>query len=370
MYVAGSATVPLCLLTDYRNKSDGQLDAAEAGVHVLDWYKLAREALGSATYAQLKRLALFDYRAEPTSAERASARARLAKLLPAVTVLLPTSQADDDGEAQKASTLSWDAFHAPDSLTEMRGTFYEWAPGKYVMPAFPHSPYLKQLQYWQQEQWLRRAFDVARGRTQLLTCAHKYTSVDLKMYEVLGRLEREALAVDIESIEGTGTMTAIGLSDGVHGVSVPWDSYIPYGRSEREPALLDYGTRGRFIAARVARLLAASTPKVFHNHTFDVPRLQAKGLPIGGPIHDTFAAHGIAYPELRHGLQHACASLLPVRPWKSAWHPKLRGITRDDIEFWICDPLALRDYNADDAFHTWHLAKVLLPHVGVRGVFR
>ncbi len=361
---------PLAVVTDQRLKIDAQLDEHEParGTHVLDTYRAGAEALGRDWHTAGK-FALFEYKQEGVGAkDRVRAKAELLTWLrerdAKVTCVLPTPNMDDDGGTQDADTVCWTAFGAPDSLDNMRGTFYEWEEGRYVIPLFPRSPFLKQLQLWQQTQWFKRALDVAAGEAKLLTCPQKFTVPDMSMVVALEGIHARGLpvAVDIESIEESGTVTAIGVSDGYVSCAVPWESYVAYGRGERERALGEYEW-GEWCERHLRNLLAANTPKIFHNWTFDVPRLREKGFEVGGPIHDTMAAHAIAYPELRHGLQHACASLLNIRPWKSVYHPKLPGVTRDDIEYWIADPVALLDYNADDAFHTIELARAVLPQV-------
>ena len=316
-----------------------------------------------ARWGRTNRVALFDYRATPTVKEKAAKRDELARALdeakPRTVYVLPTADVGDDGQTQQASTTCWHVFRAPDSLDAMRGCWYEWSAGSHVVPLWPHSPHLKQLQYWQQAEWLRREYRPPLIDELLITPSPRVVEV------LAGWADTGApLAVDIESIEATGIITAIGLADGRRAVSIPYERYRPYGCAEDERGLDEY-PEGEAILSILKRLLEFSF-KIFHNHTFDVPRLKAKGFCVDGTIHDTFCAHAIAYPELRHGLQAACAGLLSVPPWKSMWHPKLKGITRDDIEYWICDPVALRDYNAKDAHYTWHLASVVLPQVEQR----
>jgi hypothetical protein len=278
-----------------------------------------------------------------------------------VVVVIPN---ETGGETSHGPTLCWQHFAAPDSAGEMRGTFFEYHPGRHVMPVHASSPWQKQMQKWQQAKFLRRALSLAMFHEQLLTCRRKVVNCDASMYHALRDMVGRPLAVDIETMTTGDLITAVGVSDGVTAVSLPYHSFTPHGRDAREPGWQDYEW-GAKCRAVLSELLAANTPKFLHNHTFDVPRLAAESLPLGGEIHDTFAAHAIAFPELRHGLQHACADMLPIRPWKSQWHPKVKGLTRDDEEYWICDPDALRDYNCDDAYHTFHLARSILPCVGV-----
>lgn len=351
----------LVYVTDYRWKSDRELEDAGNGQRVL---AMARELNDWRSYT---RIALFDYHAKPGAIERAGAKVQLIEWLdkhhPRCTIVIPTVAMEED---DRADTVCWSAFGAPEGHGNMRSTFFEYSPLQYVTPIFGMSVFLKELQKWQNQETIQRAHEIATGLGSLLYCGRKIIFPDdsiiyrLKAPDILsGCHHRKFIAVDIESIEGTNKITAVGLSDGEVAVSVPVDAYMPYGREMQEPG----GTPEQLKALK--EVLASDIPKVFHNHTFDVPRLQAAGFKVGGPIHDTFCAMAIAYPELAHGLQTSCAALLSVPPWKSVWHPKLPGITREDIEYWICDPLGLRDYNADDAFYTWHLAAKVLPQVGI-----
>lgn len=365
---------PLVFLTDYRNKTDAQLDAAyleahpsSSCEHVLEFNRLAREALGVNVYRQCRRLALFEHDAEPNAAERKRARYELAAWLdrhkPRTVCVIPN---EVGGEVSRGNTLCWQHFGAPDSAGNMRGTFYEFAPGQFVTPLHSYSSWAKQLTIHQQARFIERANRVASDQEELLTCGKKVTTVGEDMWAALIAMRNKPVAVDIESVESSGIITAIGVSDGDWAVSIPWHRFTPAGRDEPEIGLENYGVLGRTIRENLRTILDDATPKFFHNYTFDVPRLREEGFEIAGAIHDTMAAHAIAFPELRHGLQHACADMLPIRPWKSIWHPKMKGVTRDDEEFWTCDPEALRDYNADDAFHTYHLARAIMPCVGVK----
>lgn len=384
MYVS-SCNLPLNVIADCRLKTDGQLDDTEGGEHVLDLLSVGRNALGASTYTYCARITLFDYKASVAAQpeERKLARDLLRSHLkghkiPRVSIVIPTSDISEDGDAQKADTIAWGAFGAPDSMANMRGCFFEWSPGRYVCPVYAPSGALKELQKWEMGHWFRRALRLGQSiqaglEPDILMPAYIVSELAksgsqatmLQALEQL-RVHGRALAVDIESIEATGTITAIGISDGSVAVSVGWESYLPHGATEPEHGLLSGVPMIGEVSERVEELLRGAQRKIFHNHTFDVPRLESKGLKVGGAIDDTFAASAIAYPELRHGLQATCATCIPqaIPPWKSLWHPKIKGVSRDDIEYWTCDPKALRDYNARDAFYTWHLAAALLPQVG------
>lgn len=367
MFVSeGEPGLPI-IVTDWRLKSDAELDITEPdqAQHVLEFWKLGRFALGRA-YNKCTRIALFDYQAEPTNVEAAEARAELEKFLvfcdPCKVFVIPTPSSTMGAEATHLKgTHSWSALHAPDTLEAMRGT--RWScHGHEVTALFPIAKRVKELQRWLMVQWLR----AWRMPTLLLKERHFETMVGQRMLDTMMLMQGRPLAVDLEFNPQADIVTAIGLSDGHQAVSIPWDRYLPRNNEEHEPGI-DSFREAPHVRSLVARLLAAPTKKIAHNFIADIPRLTNRGFTVNGELVDTFAAHAIGFPELRHGLQHAAASMLPVPPWKSIYKPSRlsRGITRDDAEFWIADPLALRDYNCRDAFYTWHLAKAVLPHVGM-----
>lgn len=392
MYKAHATRRYLAFVADTRRKSDQQLDDVEpqCAPHVLELDSRVKGTIG-VRYDSAQRIALFEHgRAEHASAaERAAERSRLKEELlkgrdAVVAAVLPTPGFTDTRDAQKAETICWSAFGAPDSLANMRGCFFKWkdATGtraaRYVIPLHASSPAMKELQRWENDNWLRRAVAFAKHleldptatplQPYRLVAGQTQGGNNHNLLEALDTMLKgeRGIAIDIESIEASGTITAIGVSDGLRAVSVNWEPFTPYGRSQREPGLLGCQPNIEIVSSLMEDLLASPLPKVFHNHTFDVPRLEQKGLKIGGVIEDTFAASAIAYPELKHGLQAACARCIsePIPPWKSLWHPKITGVNRDDIEYWTCDPAALYDYNARDAFYTWHLAKAVLPQAG------
>lgn len=360
-------------MTDYRLPSDSRADDHSSQInpgsnlqHVLEFYKPARMALSPSMWNRCPRIALFDPHDEPKPAERKAARIQLlkaiARIKPQVIAVIPN---EVGSETTRGSSVCWQVFGTPDNPANMRGTFYRWEDAD-VIPLHAPSAWAKQLQHWQQDRFIKRALAVAEGREKLLSCQNKVITPDREMADALGSMEsyKLELAVDIESIESCDKVTAIGISDGVIAISVPWHSFKPIAM-DREPGIKEYGEVGEVIERRLRNLIKQAPKTFFHNYTFDVPRLKQEGFEFPGEIHDTMAAHAIAFPELRHGLQHACADMLPIRPWKSIWHPKQKGLTRDDEDFWTCDPIALRDYNADDAFHTHHLAQAVMPCVEV-----
>jgi len=366
MYVRrGEPHLPV-IVTDWRQKSDAELDITEpdGAPHVLEFWKLGKFCFGRAYY-DCTRIALFDYQAQPTNVEAAEARAQFAKWInqygPKRLYIIPTPDSTMGAEATYLKgTQCWNALHAPDTLGAMRGTRWRYNDITEVTALYPIAKRVKELQRWSMAQWLRAwrmpTLKLDRERQCITPCE--------KMVKLMESMRGKPLAVDLEFNPQIDIVTAIGLSDGESAVSIPWDRYLPRNNEEWEPGLDSYADAER-IRIVLGELLAASTSKIAHNFVADIPRLTSRGFAVNGRLVDTFAAHAIGFPELRHGLQHAAASMLPIPPWKSIYKPSrlARGITRDDAEFWIADPDKLRVYNTNDSFYTWHLARAVLPHV-------
>lgn len=67
----------------------------------------------------------------------------------------------------------------------------------------------------------------------------------------------------------------------------------------------------------VARCLAGSGTKIFHNGPYDIQYLwRVHGIPILGPIEDTMHAHHAMEPELPKGLGYLAATYLDIPAWK------------------------------------------------------
>jgi hypothetical protein len=354
------------IITDWRLKTDGELDESEPNhaPHVLGFWKFGRWCMGRAWH-NVTRIALFDYGEQPSNAEAALRRAKLVAWLherkPTRVYVVPTPDSTMGAESVALKgTHCWQALRAPDTLEAMRGTRWRLNEETEVVALYPIAKRVKELQRWVMANWLR----AHRMPTLELTDGYAEIHPGARMVGFLEAMRGQPLAVDLEFNPSNDIVTAIGLSDGVRAVSIPWDRYLPRNNEEWERGLHEYAEH-KSIVTLLRELLAADTIKVAHNFVADIPRLEARMFKVGGKLHDTFAAHAIAFPELRHGLQHAAASLLPCPPWKSLYKPSHlnRGLTRDDAEFWIADPHSLRSYNCRDAFYTHHLARAVLPHV-------
>lgn len=357
------------VVCDQRQKSD--LSASEQSdsspTHVLAFNAVMRACFGKA-YSSVTRLALYEYGQKPTKAERAEARAAYRQWLVdhaheyKTMIVLPTPSQAMSQEGTVKGTQVWRDLAPPDSLDEMRGTWWD-AHGLLICPVFAPIGAVGQLQLSFTRQWCQAALALAKGTANTLQC-DPVIEPSLKMIHVLESMKRQTLAVDIETIPNSNKITAIGVATLGLAVSIPFDEFEPACGSGLEPSLAD-SPHGVELLKLLLELLEACTIKLLQNGTYDIPLLKARGIEVNGPIHDTLAMHAIAYPESRHALQIATATQLIVPPWKSLFKPQdakaLFGSTlsKDTPEYWYWEAKALRRYNAQDAFYTRHLGEAL-----------
>lgn len=364
------------LATDWRLRADKDLDFTEpdGAPHVLDMWTYGRRAVGNAAYNRMSRLALFTPGDMPSVKEAAFERAAFLRYIeeakPRHVLIIPTPTAQlGEMATSLRGTHVWNALRAPDSLDAMRGTWWQFNEHTTVTAMFPAAARIKELQRWCIALWMRRAH---KGRLLQPKATYTCTSICPRMLTLLESMAGRSVAVDLEFIPSTDKTTAVGFSDGVHSVSIPWHTFMPAGQTKPVKGIFDVPSAFQSVAARimaeVATILSDDVTKFAHNFVADIPRLQSMGFVVNGTVHDTFAAHAIAFPELRHALQLAASHLLPCPPWKSLYKPRTeKYLNRDDEEFWTCDPVALREYNARDAFYTWHLAQAVMPWVEADG---
>ncbi len=360
----------ILVVLDQRLKSDRDLDEEQGGQHVAQLLSVGKHAAGH-HWHRMTRLALYDYGQKPTPKERAAARKAYREFLalaqPRVIIVFPTPSKAMSQDATVSGTQVWRDLNPPDALDEMRGAFWQYGTSL-VVPTFAPIGNVGQLNLAFTAQWIKAALHLVNNhKAGLLRPVTRYIDADSKMLALLQTLRGKPIAVDIETIPDKDVITAIGVSDLDTCVSVPFDGFEPACGSGPEAPLSDYA-QGRAILAELRALLAdPATTKILQNGVFDGPQLAARGLPLGGTIHDTLAMHAIAYPEARHGLQLATASQLIVPPWKSEFKPKnAPGVKKDDAAFWYWEARDLRTYNAHDAFYTRHLAEALAWKVGVK----
>lgn len=348
----------LVFLCDRRTLYDHRL----GGNAVWRAASLGNKVLGKKEWARTTRIACFNPERKTSSegraAKRDEIRAILAKLKPRVCVVMASRRKenkqrchesyDDEGEVDSTKgTLCWQALSPPAGMEAMAGTFWE-KDGTLFMPL--QNPYNHEHVFnWQIANHLQRAWRVASGVEKLLRVGRGFEPGD--------EWPTGPLAVDIETIPSTETITMIGVSDGVRTESLPWDRYRIHGTDQHYPGAND-GERD-FIR----HVLRTDNPKIFHNAEYDIPFLESRGIKINGPIIDTMLMHGVVYKQFRHGLQACVAQEFAVPPWKT-----LFGIGRDrspDPQVWAMRQHDLRVYNEQDTFYTWHLARALAPKLGL-----
>lgn len=358
MYVAGPSNSPLVWAADWRIKSDA-LDSVQG---VLDYWKPGHALFQNKyQWLRVRRIAMNNWASktrDAKSTEMLQAYLQTNKQHTHLIAMAPPPAGAGD-EAGSSGSILWRALKAPGSAGEMQYTF--WNPPQYPNLHVISVPYvwkrMKKIQEFIMHRtvlWARRGFSATPHNG-------LYIEPNDALCSILDTLTGKPLSVDIEAISSMNLIMAIGLSDGVTTVSVPWDGYPVYtgsDQTETEPPLTH-----RVISEKVLALLSADTPKIFHNASFDVPFLKSRGIPVGGEIHDTWAAHAVLFPGLPHGLQTACATVFPCPPWKTLAKAKwaARGTSPDDPKYWLKTGLELRKYNAEDAYYTALLARRLLP---------
>lgn len=351
-------------------QADKDLDFTEpdSAPHVLEMWSFGKGAFGWRQWPRVIRVALFSPGDMPSRAEIAAKRVTFARFIetmrPRHVFVIPTPDAQmGERSTTVTGTQVWAALKAPDSLAEMRGTWWKFNEHTTVTAVHPIARRVKEMHRWQMARWLRQA---THGKV-LMPRALETIPRD-KTAPMIKSMAARSVAVDLEFLPASGKVMAIGISDGHTSVSIPWDSFMPAGANERTRALLDSTCESRRVGEAIihalADVLASPHAKYAHNFVADIPILRRLGFVVNGPVLDTYAAHAIAFPESRHALQLAAADLLEVPPWKSLYKPRTeKYVNKEDEEYWTCDPLALREYNAKDAFYTWHLAQKVFPYV-------
>jgi hypothetical protein len=356
----------LVFLCDRRTMYDHRL----GGSAVWRAASLGNKILGKKEWLNTVRIAAYDPERKTSSegraAKRDEIRAILAKLKPRVCVVMASRRKDskqrvvgfhdEEGEVDATKgTLCWDALNPPAGIEQMAGTFWECDGTLFMAMQNPYN--MEYVFNWQISNHLQRAWRVATGREDMLRA--KGSNFDSLEFQDLAHefMTETPIAVDIETIPSTETITMIGVSNGQHTVSLPWDAYGLFGRDGNE--------HGASNAERafIRHVLSTDTPKIFHNAEYDIPFLSRRGLQVNGPIIDTMLLHGVIYKQFRHGLQACVAQEFAVPPWKT-----LFGLGRDrspDPRVWAMRQHELRKYNEQDTYYTWHLARALAPKAGL-----
>lgn len=210
--------------------------------------------------------------------------------------------------------------------------------------------------------YLHRAWKLANGVADVWSWPEFCLSPNEEaLNAVLKMRSSAAVAFDVENVPSTSTVTALGVSDGRLTVSVPLEGYAagPYGQV---PALQE-GEMGRRIYQAICDLLSdPKLIKIAHNAAHDITVLRDKGIAVRGEIFDSMLAHAVVCQQLPHNLNFACSVAFPSPRWKSEWGDE-DGESKGDEKWVKRDPMALRLYNAKDAYMTYHLYEWLLPRL-------
>lgn len=359
MFYNGTGKNGLAVIVDARTKADresgGCLDTSR-------W----RHFLGEHEWNRTLRVALREYQTEPFRAKDLpqveSGVSHLLRQMGITTLLLMQSPATA-GVRQVHS--AWNIYGHPGSPYKWAGTVQKHK-ALYIAPILNPSNY-EDVYEWLIRRWFQQAHAVACGRiTPMPWPRMLHTTPDTQMVSALTAICEDSIspiAVDIETNIGGTIITAIGLSNGTHTISAPWDGFHISGTDTNEQCLSAY-THGDTVRRLVLKCLRTVTPKILHNGAFDVYELSKRGITVTNFKHDTLLLHRVAFPQYRHGLQQACASLFCVTPWKCIWKPPstVRGSGED---VWLSDPVAMRNYNGQDAYATWQLYNHLRGKVGI-----
>lgn len=150
-------------------------------------------------------------------------------------------------------------------------------------------------------------------------------------------------------------ITCVGISDGTHTVSMPWDSYdtLKWGYVK---GLTEYGAIGEEIRSLILNIVTDREREIVtQNGNYDVLSFSSKGVKIINGF-DTMHAHAIAYPELGvHRLEEIAAQLLNIPDrWKSGFYSTDEDLKGSDI-YVERDQREVRIYNAGDCLVTFLL---------------
>jgi uracil-DNA glycosylase family 4 len=200
--------------------------------------------------------------------------------------------------------------------------------------------------------FLKRCWDTAQGSLSRWEWPVFKTELDLDALEILKKINMSPLPVsfDVETIPSKDIVTCVGLSNGEHTISIPWDTYSTSKWGDI------IGLDGFNGVGREAKELVSSILKthliITQNGAYDVYEMKKKGLEFENGF-DTMLAHAILWPQLRHGLEWAAIQYFPVPRWKSEF--KAYSDEKGNDRWQEADPQVLRTYNARDTYMQWML---------------
>lgn len=384
---------PVVVVTDFALESDADYDREHSTSNsVLRLWSAPKRYIRQSRWDGLTKVALFSFNTKfkppadatakektafrkKTGAMRDAARAELEAYLrkrkPKLIVVLQTrsqtARKNKDIESAEVEgvdgTMCWTSFKAPGSIPTVMGTIFQSPFGPCM--GMPNPVNYEFVYDHLIRLWFQGALAYGQmGETAMLQCKEMYYTRDTVtegLQRVLASAQRGVpIAFDIESASSQNLITAIGLSDGVCGVSVPWDQFEVAGQHRTEPGRTHEWER------LTRQVLATGADKYAHNGVgYDIPFLERRGIPVAGRVVDSFILHALVFKQYRAGLQQAVSQLFLIHPWKDQFKPSA-AYSKDDEDFWTCDPMMLREYNVLDSFFTHHLVTELKWRAGIK----
>lgn len=386
---------PVVLVTDFTLESDLNYDREnDTNNSVMRLWGAATKYMSRTEWSRLTKVALFrwgtDFKVDKAlpakertakrraigqmrDAARAELKAYLAKRKPKLIIVLQTRSKSarknkdiESAEIEGAEgTVCWSLFNAPGSMSAVFGTIFESPFGPAM--AVPNPVNFEFVYEHVIRHWFQSALMYGKvGQEALLECKAKYykrEDIDRGLYRILTSAKRgELISVDLEFVPNTETITVVGFSDGECAVAVPWDTYTFIGESEPTP-----GRTWQWEEMVKAILYVAKTLTGHNAVGADIPMFEKRGIKVEGRMVDTFILHALVFKQYPAGLQACLAQEFLVRPWKTMFRPTTE-FDKEDWEFWVTNPEALRDYNCSDSYYGWHLCKSLAWKAGISNV--
>jgi len=357
----------LAFAADSRTESDVELEDNGAQGPVLERYAMGCAALGRRGWLKTARCTLFEHhekllhmpyrvRRDVMAERREAFLLWLGAVRPKACMILQTlSRSYEDTDL--TGTEAWAAIGGPGTLSEAAGTIWKGPYGIQFVPILNYQQYDYAVRYYIARA-MKLAAAVAVDKAAPVLCGHKVTEPNEFCMRLLeGYATQPLISFDLETIPSLGHITAFNLSDGQSSISVPWHRYNVYPLGEQK-ALKSYPL-GQAVETAIRDIMRnPRIAKLGHNAAgYDLLELEGQGIEFSGEVVDTLLKHRVLHPHSRHGLQVACATMFPVRPWKSIYKPVNKPKHSD--EYWTASPAALRDYGADDAYYTYILNNLL-----------
>lgn len=228
--------------------------------------------------------------------------------------------------------------------------------GYRILPNFSiYSVYHKSPQYKPVfTTWMNRAWDIAQGRWEDWVWPPIHIATNDETLSELRRIRTTArkVCVDIENVPGASIFTCLGVSDGVSGVSIPWDSYNAgkYGWVQGLDELAEWGSEAKRLMLEI--LADPAIEKVAHNLSHDRVELSGRGYRCENFYTDTILKHAVTSQQMRHGLKFAFAVEFRAERW-GAWFKA--GEKKGDDQWVKRPPEGLRMYNGKDSISGYML---------------